>query len=33
MDTRIILSNGDIPKTEIVEIEVGDTLFKGENGK
>ena len=33
MDTRIILSNGYIPKTEIVEIEVGDTLFKGENGK
>jgi hypothetical protein len=33
MDTKIILSNGDIPKTEIVEIEVGATLFKGENGK
>lgn len=28
MDTRIILTDGNIPPTEIVELEVGTTLFK-----
>lgn len=28
MDTRIILKNGNIPETEIVKIDVKNTLFK-----
>lgn len=27
MDTRIVLTNNEIPKTEIVEVDVGETLF------
>ena len=27
MDTRIVLTNNEIPKTEIVEIDIGETLF------
>lgn len=33
MDTRIILNDGTIPKAEIVKIEVGETLFKGDSDK
>ena len=28
MDTRIILNNGNIPKTKIVKIDVDNTFFK-----
>lgn len=27
MDTRIVLTNNEIPKTEIVQVDVGETLF------
>ena len=29
MDTQIIFNNGKIPPTEIVELNIGETLFKG----
>lgn len=27
MDTRIVLTNNEIPKTEIVKVDIGETLF------